>query len=85
MRKISQARHIGTSEVGGAPIPVTRRKHGFRVDWCETTPTHRLLLLYDSRQTAVARARVPLRHINPNVLAELAYQLEDVFGEGWMD
>jgi hypothetical protein len=32
----------------------------------------------------VARARVPLRHMDPDVLAELAYQLEDVFGEGWM-
>jgi hypothetical protein len=61
------------------------RKHGFRVDWCETTRTHRLLLLYDSRQTVVARARVPLRRMNPDVLAELAYQLEDVFGEGWMN
>jgi hypothetical protein len=61
------------------------RKHGFRVDWSETTRTHRLLLLYDSRRTVVARARVPLRRITPGMLPELAYQLEDVFGEGWMN
>jgi hypothetical protein len=61
------------------------RKHGFRVDWCETTRSERILLLYDSRQTVVARARVPLRRVKPNVLAKLAYQLEDVFGEGWME
>jgi hypothetical protein len=47
----------------------------------ETTRNSRLLLLYDSRQMVVARARVPLRHMDPDVLAELAYQLEDVFGE----
>ncbi len=60
------------------------RKHAFRVDWRETTRNSRLLLLYDSKQVVVARARVPLRHMDPDVLAELAYQLEDVFGEGWM-
>ena len=60
------------------------RRHGFRVDWCDTTRNSRLLLLYDSRQMVVARALVPLRRINPGVLAQLAYQLEDVFGEGWM-
>jgi hypothetical protein len=61
------------------------RKHGFRVDWRETTRNSRLLLLYDSRQAVVARARVPLRRMDPDVLAELAYRLEDVFGEGWMN
>lgn len=61
------------------------RKHELRVDWRETTRHNRLLLLYDSRQTVVARARVPLQRMNPDVLAELAYQLEDVFGEGWMN
>jgi hypothetical protein len=60
------------------------RKHALRVDWRETTRDSRLLLLYDSRQMVVARALVPLRRMNPGVLAELAYQLEDVFGEGWM-
>ena len=59
------------------------RKHGLRVDWLETTRIERILLLYDSRQVMVARARVPLRRMDPGVLAELAYQLEDVFGEGW--
>ena len=48
------------------------RKHGFRVDWRETTRNDRLLLLYDSRQLVVARARVPLRHMKPGKLAELA-------------
>jgi hypothetical protein len=33
----------------------------------------------------VVRARVPLRHMDRDVLAELAHQLEDVFGEGWMN
>jgi hypothetical protein len=61
------------------------RKHGLRVDWRETTRNNRLLLLYDSRQTVVARARVPLRSMKPDVLAELAYQLEDAFGERWME
>jgi hypothetical protein len=61
------------------------RQHGFRVDWLETARDYRLLLLYDSRQVVVARALVPLRHLNPGKLAELAYQLEDVFGEGWMN
>jgi hypothetical protein len=61
------------------------RKHALRVDWLETTRNDRLLLLYDSRQVAVARARVPVRHMKPDMLAGLAYQLEDVFGEGWMN
>ena len=61
------------------------RKHALRVDWLETKRNYRLLLLYDSRQVVVARARVPLRYMNRGVLAELAYQLEDVFGEGWMN
>jgi hypothetical protein len=61
------------------------RKHALRVDWHETTRNDRLLLLYDSRQVVVARALVPLRHMRPDKLAELAYQLEDVFGEGWMN
>jgi hypothetical protein len=51
----------------------------------ETTPNNRLLLLYDSRQAVVARALVPLRRMNPGVLAELAHQLDDVFGEWWMN
>jgi hypothetical protein len=41
------------------------RKHGFRVDWLETVRDYSLLLLYDSRQVVVARARVPLRHMKP--------------------
>jgi hypothetical protein len=61
------------------------RKHALRVDWSETTRSDRLLLLYDSRQMVVARAFVPLRRMKPDALAKLAYQLEDVFGEGWME
>jgi hypothetical protein len=61
------------------------RKSALRVDWCEATRNSRLLLLYDARQIVVARARVPLRRMDPDVLAELACQLEDVFGEGWMN
>jgi hypothetical protein len=61
------------------------RKHALRVDWLETARDYRLLLLDDSRQVVVARARVPLRRMNPGALAKLAYQLEDVFGEGWMN
>jgi hypothetical protein len=61
------------------------RKNALRVDWRETTRNSRLLLLYDARQIVVAGARVPLRRMDPDVLAELAYRLEDVFGEGWMN
>ncbi len=48
------------------------RKHALRVDWLETARNDRTLLLYDSRQVVVARALVPLRHISPGKLAELA-------------
>ncbi|MEU9831980.1 hypothetical protein AB0D67_10630 [Streptosporangium sp. NPDC048047] len=40
---------------------------------------------YNSEQTVVARSRVPLRHMDPDLLAALAYDLEGVFGKGWMD
>jgi hypothetical protein len=42
-------------------------------------------VLYDARRIVIGRARVPLRRMDPDVLAELAYQLEDVFGQGWMN
>lgn len=69
----------------GDRIYALARKNALRVDWRETTRNSRLLLLYDAGQMVVARARVPLRRMDPDVLAELAYRLEDVFGEGWMN
>ena len=66
-------------------IYMLARKHALRVDWRESTRSDRLLLLYDSRQMVVAQAFVPLRRVKPSALAELAHQLEGVFGEGWME
>jgi hypothetical protein len=60
------------------------RERGLRVDWIESTPDNRTLLLYDSGQVLLARARVPLRQVGPLRLGRLASDLEDVFGEGWM-
>ena len=61
------------------------RKHNLRVDWIESGRSTRTLHLYDSRQVLVARAVVPVRRMDPVPLADLAYNLEGVFGEGWMN
>ena len=60
------------------------RKHNLRVDWIESGRRERTLLLYDSRQEAVARAVVPVRYAEQDQLTRLAYDLAGVFGEGWM-
>ena len=61
------------------------RHHDLRPDWVESTRSSRLLLLYDRQRIAVARAIVPVRHMSPQVLAELEHQLEGVFGKDWME
>jgi hypothetical protein len=60
------------------------RAHGLRPDWVESSREMRALLLYDTNQIAVARAMVPLRRLDPDVLARLEHDLEHVFGKGWM-
>jgi hypothetical protein len=66
-------------------IYLLARQHNLRVDWVESTRRYRDLLLYNSGQVIVARATVPLRHLDPDVLAQLVKDLEGVFGKGWMD
>jgi hypothetical protein len=61
------------------------RWHGLRPDWVESTREMRHLLLYDANQTVVARARVPLRRMDADLLARLAGDLEKVFGKDWME
>jgi hypothetical protein len=61
------------------------RQRNLRVDWIESTRRYRALLLYDSGQVVVARATVPVRHVDSDDLAKLARDLEGVFGKGWMD
>ncbi|MET8156450.1 hypothetical protein ABZT47_08745 [Sphaerisporangium sp. NPDC005289] len=60
------------------------RDLGMRVDWAETTPLFRLLLLDDDRQVVVARASVPVRGITSRALNDLQADLEHVFGKGWL-
>ncbi|MFF0308193.1 hypothetical protein ACFYSC_12230 [Streptosporangium sp. NPDC004379] len=61
------------------------RRHSLRPDWVDAGRTMRSLLLHNSEQMVVARSRVPLRHMDPDLLAALAYDLEGVFGKGRMD
>jgi hypothetical protein len=75
-----------------APYPEIRdriyelaRWHGLRPDWVESTREMRHLLLYDANQIVVARARVPLRRMDADLLARLAGDLEKVFGKDWME
>lgn len=60
-------------------------KHNLRPDWVESTPSARMLLLYDRAQTVVARGTVPVRHLTPARLELLRHQLEHVFGKEWME
>lgn len=60
------------------------RQHGLRPDWVESTPSVRLLLLYDQAQTVVARTTVPVRNITRSRLERLRRDLEHVFGKEWM-
>ncbi|GLX01451.1 hypothetical protein [Microtetraspora sp. NBRC 16547] len=55
-----------------------------RIDWAETTPLFRLLLLYDHRQVVVARASVPVKGISVRALNDLQADLEHVFGKDWL-
>jgi hypothetical protein len=41
-------------------------------------------LLYNRNQVVVARALIPLRRMDPDLLAALESALEGVFGKGWM-
>jgi hypothetical protein len=61
------------------------RWHGLRPDWVESTREMRHLLLYDANRIVVARARVPLRRMDADLLARLAGDLEKVFGKDWME
>lgn len=62
------------------------RKGGYRVDWIDDSVRDtREVLLYDSRQHVLARAYVPVRHVDMRKLAKLANTLEHLFGEGWMN
>jgi hypothetical protein len=66
-------------------IYMLARQRDLRVDWIESTRRYRDLLLYDSGQAVVARATVPVRHVDLDDLAKLTHDLDGVFGEGWMD
>jgi hypothetical protein len=61
------------------------RMHGLRPDWPESTRSVRLLLLYDSAQTVVARSTVPVRDITVAKLERLRDDLALVFGKEWME
>lgn len=61
------------------------RRHGLRPDWAESTRSVRLLLLYDSSQTVIARATVPVRDITMARLERLRDDLASVFGKEWME
>ena len=60
------------------------RQHDLRPDWPESTKSVRLLLLFDRGQVVVARAMVPVRPMDPDLLAALERSLEGVFGKDWM-
>ena len=61
------------------------RFHGLRPDWAESTRSVRLLLLYDSAQTVVAKSTVPVRDITVAKLERLRDDLAPVFGKEWME
>jgi hypothetical protein len=51
----------------------------------ESTRSVRLLLLYDSAQTIMARTTVPVRDITMARLERLRDDLAPVFGKEWME
>jgi hypothetical protein len=53
-------------------------------DWIESGRSTRSLLLYNRNQVVVARALIPLRRMDPDLLAALESALEGVFGKGWI-
>jgi len=61
------------------------RRHSLRPDWAESTRSVRLLLLYDSSVTVVARATVPVRDITMAKLERLRDDLAPIFGKEWME
>jgi hypothetical protein len=61
------------------------RLHNLRPDWAESTRSVRLLLLYDSSQTVVARTTVPVRDITLAKLGRLRDDLAPIFGKEWME
>jgi len=61
------------------------RQHNLRPDWAESTRSVRLLLLYNSSQTVIARATVPVRDITMAKLERLRDDLAPVFGKEWME
>jgi hypothetical protein len=60
------------------------RERDLRVEWAETTPLVRLLLLHDHHQVVVARTVVPVRGISVRALDDLQADLEHVFGKDWL-
>lgn len=60
------------------------RERDLRVDWVETTPSVRLLLLHNRDQVVVARATVPVRDITLRALRDLEADLAHVFGKDWL-
>jgi hypothetical protein len=60
------------------------REHGLRPDWPGDQRTGRALFLYDSNQVVVARALVPIRPVDADRLNKLEYDLEHLFGKGWL-
>jgi hypothetical protein len=61
------------------------RERDLTVEWVELTKGRRKILLYDSKRLRVASADVVLRGYGRRMLAELAGELADVFGEGWLE
>ena len=61
------------------------RRHSLRPDWAESTRSVRLLLLYDSSVTVVARATVTVRDITMAKLERLRDDLAPIFGKEWME
>jgi len=61
------------------------RLHGLRPDWVESTRSTRMLLLYESDQSVVARTTVPVRDVTLAKLERLRADLEHVFGKEWME
>jgi hypothetical protein len=61
------------------------RQHGLRPDWVEQGRTSRLLLIYDTEQTVVGRALVPVRDIRASAIQKLQHDLEHLFGKDWLE
>jgi len=61
------------------------RQHELSVRWVETTKSVRLVHLVDADEVVVARATVPVRRMDPDLLAQLSSNLEVAFGKDWTE